>query len=648
MQNSIYMTRRLFFALAFLIGGLSVSAQSDPVIMTINSEAVTLEDFESIFRKNNRDTVITKESLDEYIDLFVNFKLKVAEAKSLGMDTVQTFITELDGYRRQLARPYLTDSEKLDELIDEAYQRTKEEIKASHILITCDAKASPADTLIAYNKIMKIRNRISAGEDFTAVSKETSQDPTAKENGGDLGYFTAFQMVYPFESAAFKTGVGQVSQPVRTRFGYHLVKVVDRRPARGEILCAHIMVRAKSKDAVEEKKAVDKINDIYQQLVQGAEFSEMALKYSEDATTARKGGELPWFDTGKMVEPFENAAFKLAADGDFSGPFKTEYGWHIVKRIEYKPVPDFETVKKDIKNKVSRDSRADITRQSFINKMKTAYNYSADKKCLAKMEASFDTTTNKVTMKEKHLAKTLIMLDGQAYPCSDFAQRIEKRANKRRNISISEMFDKEFTEYTDNLIIDYEDSKLESKYDAFRLLMNEYRDGILLFELTDEKVWSRAVKDTLGLEEFYGKNKDKFMWKDRVQATIYTCKDQKIAADVKVLLDKGTSTGEILDKINAKSQLNLQTIEGTYSMADQQVLSKFEWKEGVSAPISLDGQVVIVDMHKIIPATPKALSEARGLITAEYQNYLEEQWIAELRNKYQYKVNQEVLYSLIN
>lgn len=645
------MVRAISLVSFCLISLMSFAQNPQDVILTVGDENVTLEDFESIYRKNNRDSVVTKESLDEYIELFVNFKLKVAEAKSLGMDTVPAFKTELEGYRRQLARPYLTDDAMLDQLVEEAYSRKKQEIRASHILINCPPNATPEDTLKAFNSINALRDEVIGGADFGAVARKNSQDPSVKDNGGDLGYFTVFQMVYPFEEAAFTTSVGQVSRPCRSRYGYHLVKVSDRRDAHGEIRAAHIMVRVKdSKDPKAVANAEQKIRDIYAQLQSGGKFEDLALKYSEDASSARGGGELPWFGTGKMVEDFEKEAFALAADGDYSAPFQTEYGWHVVKRVEYRPVPEFKDVEKEIKNRVRRDSRSSKTEASFIAKLKKEYSFEQFPKALKPIRSAIDTSiyTGQIKVKKmKKLAAPMMSLDGKTYPAKDFYDYLVKYGPRKKDKSPSDIYDMLLTEFVNKQIMDYEDQRLEGKYRDFRLLMNEYRDGILLFELTDTKVWSKAVKDSTGLDAFYASNKTMFMWDERLDGTIYTCKDKKVAANLAKMLKKGTEASAIMEKINKDSQLNLDSEQGIFIKSDHPVLARITWQKGLSKPIEIDQQVVIVDVREVMAPAPKKLDEARGLITAEYQNYLEDEWITELRNKYSFKVNKDVLYSLV-
>ena len=373
------MNKLLLIALTLTLS-LSSFAQ-DPVIMTINDQEITKSEFLQIYLKNNNDPQYDKVSLDEYMELFKKFKLKVAEAEALGYDTIPKLVKELGGYRKQLALPYLIDSAKNESLIKEAYLRTKEEVRVSHILIKVSEKASPADTLAAYNRIMRLKDRINDGLSFKDVAqgKGGSEDPSVAKNGGDLNFFSAFQMVYPFEEKAYTTELDKVSDPFRTRFGYHILQVTDKRPARGTIETAHIMVAAKisaSQDEVENATA--KINEIYELLENGGNFEELVAKYSDDPSSNKKNGVLPPFGTGtttRMVTEFEEAAFTLKNDGEYSKPIRTNYGFHIVKRLKLTNLASYETMKKTLKSKVAKDERSKTTQDSFVAKLKKEYNF---------------------------------------------------------------------------------------------------------------------------------------------------------------------------------------------------------------------------------------------------------------------------------
>ncbi len=647
-MKPIHLILSIFFTCAFL---QNANAQDkNAAVLTVDGEATSLEEFENIFRKNNRDSSITNQSLDEYMELFINFKLKVKEARELGLDTITKFKNELDGYRAQLARPYLTDTEVLNGLIQEAYEHEKSEIRAMHILVKCEPNAAPADTLIAYNRIIATRERIVQGEDFVTVakSKNGSDDPSAKDNGGDLGYFTAFQMVYPFEEAAYNTPVGQISMPVRTRYGYHIIKVTDKREARGEILVAHIMVKPKS-EANGDLNAENKIREIHQKLMAGENtFEDLASKYSEDGSSSKKAGELPWFGTGKMVMEFEDAAFNLKKDGDFSAPVKTDFGWHIIKRLGYRPLAPFAEREKDLKNKVTKDGRSEQTRSSFVNKLKSSYHFTMNQKELAKLCAKADSNvfTGKLNVKKGQLKKALMTIDGKPVTVGSFNEYMRTKGATKSIVSPAEFVKIQANKFGEEKLLAYEDGKLEDKYTAFRLLMKEYREGILLFELTDQKVWSKAVKDSAGLANFYQSNNTKFMWPERAETAIYTCSNAEIAKTLRKLIGEGRDKSSIAGELNKDTQLNLQIEEGLFTKDDRRILSQTEWKVGLSKDIPDNGQIVIVDIRKILPVAPKKLEEAKGMITSEYQTYLEQEWIKELRRKHKYTVNKDVLYTI--
>jgi peptidyl-prolyl cis-trans isomerase SurA len=638
--------------IALVIFHSSIFAQDkNATVLTVDGEPTSLEEFENIFRKNNRDSVITKQSLDDYMELFINFKLKVKEAKELGMDTVAKFQNELDGYRVQLARPYMTDTDVLNGLIREAYEHEKFEIRAKHILVKLDPNATPADTLAAYSRCIALRERILSGEDFASVAKsrEGSEDPSVKDNGGDLGYFTAFQMVYPFEEAAYNTPVGQISMPVRTRYGYHIIQVSDKRPARGEIHVAHIMVKPKA-EPNGEQNAQTKATEIHQKLLSGEDtFENLASKFSDDQSSSKKGGDLPWFGTGKMVLEFEDASFALKNDGDISVPIKTDYGWHIIKRIGYRPHGTFEEREKDLKNKVSKDGRSEQTKSSFVKKLKKEYNFMLNEKELNKILAKADSNafTGKLHLKKKQLKKTLFSMDGKKVTVGDFNEYFRLKSGNRNNTTPQEFVKNQAERFGEERLLAIEDSKLESKHTAFRLLMKEYKEGILLFELTDQKVWSKAVKDSSGLAGFYNLNAEKYKWPERADAIVYTCTTPDVAKELRKLLAQGLDKSSIAGELNKSSQLNLQIDEGRWSKDDRPILSQVDWKKGISKDlVDANGQVVIVEIKDIAPVSNKKLEEAKGLITSDYQNWLEQEWIKELRAKHKFTVNRDTLYSI--
>ncbi|MBI3511493.1 MAG: peptidylprolyl isomerase [Bacteroidetes bacterium] len=670
-------------------------AADDPVLMTIGTERVHLSEFMYVYKKNNKDQANDTAALRNYLDLFTTFKMKVLEAQELKLDTSTAFKTELAGYRRQVAQPYLTDKKVNDSLLMEAYNRMQEDIRASHILVRVEETALPKDTEIAYTRAIilqnlvagkcnvkqindydaKLRSRFSITKaspaadtlrifnlvnplrqlekkyrgkpaPFDEVAYMASQDETAKQNRGDLGYFTAFSMVYPFETIAYNTPKGKVGGPVRTRFGYHLIYVTDRRPAMGEILVAHIMIKAPEGMKVEDSvNAKAKIDEIYTKVKAGEDFATLAKQFSDDKTSGVNGGQLPWFGLYKMPQTFEHAAFALQNNGDVSEPIKTAWGWHIIKRIDKRGIPPYDQMKNDIRNRVSKDQRAMQGRSALIAQVKKENNfteYPLAKNDFYKVVDSTYWQGKWTADKAKNLNKDLFILGTTHYTQKDFAAYLESHQVRKSKADVKTMVDEAYKQFVDEACVAYEDSMLETKYQDFRYLMNEYRDGILLFDLMDKKVWSKAVKDTVGLRQYYEANKTKYMWDERADATVYSCKDAKTAKLLRKMLKKKKDEKTILATLNKNSQLNV-TIEHKVWNKKENDLVDANWKVGTGANVMKDGRVVFVVTTKIIPPEPKTLQEARGVITSDYQAQLEKEWVDSLKKKYTVTINKDVL-----
>ncbi len=637
-----------FIALSLFITNMQAQSNKDAVLMTIGNTKVSVSEFENVYHKNNTKEVDQK-SLGDYVDLFVNFKLKVKEAEELGLDTVKSFKDELAGYRKQLAQPYLTDKDVNEKLLQETYTRLQEEINASHILVKVGPNALPKDTLEAYNKIMEYRKRALKGEDFAALARESAPkgDPSAKDNGGNLGYFSAMALVYPFETMAYNTKVGEISMPVRSSYGYHIIKVHDRRKSRGEILVAHIMVKTTPNMTKEDSlNAYTKATELYNKLKAGGNFADLAAQFSDDKASAKKGGELPWFGTGKMPPEFEEAAFSIKNINDFTSPMRTKYGWHIIKLIDKRGLASFDEIKNELKGKVSKDSRAQVGRTSLIAKAKTEYKFKENLKSRDEFYKAMDSSIFEgkwEIAKAAKLNKPLFSLGDKNFTQTDFANYINSHQSKRAKTDFKMLIDQTYKQYVEETVVAYEESQLDRKYPEFKALMQEYRDGILLFELTDQKVWSKAVKDTTGAKAFYDKNKNNYMWEERADATIYTCSDEKIAKQVRALMKKKKTEKEIVTEINKSSQLNLQTESKLFVKGENEYVDK-NWNPGTSADIATkDKKVVIVVVNKLMKPEPKSFNDAKGMITADYQSFLEKQWIDELKQKYPVTINKDVL-----
>lgn len=649
------MKKNLLVLVLTVITGLSIG-QTDPIIMEIGNKKITKSEFQQIYLKNNPTPQYDQKSLDDYMEMFTKFKLKVTEAEALGYDTIGKLKKELAGYRKQLAAPYLVDSAANKAMVKEAYERTKIEIRASHILVRCEPNALPADTLIAYNKAVELKNRVLKGELFEDVARGPlgSEDPSARSNGGDLGFFTAFQMVYPFEEAAYRTKVGEISNPVRTRFGYHLIYVTDTRPARGTLKVAHIMVATpKSSTPADIESAKKKIDEIYAKIQGGEKFEDLVDDFSDDPSTSTKEGVLPAFGTGtttRMVTDFENAAFQLKTDGEISKPIKTDYGFHIIKRLEWKDVPDFETAKKDLQNKVNKDERAMKTQDSYVAKLKKAYNYQNQSgKTLKWFEENLDSTYFQGKWKADNLKtdKPLFKLGGKEYTQKQFATYLENNQRGITKENPQTVIHKQYAKWEKEEVLNYEESKLDGKYPAFKSLMNEYHDGIILYEIMTDKVWNKAIQDTVGLKQFFQENRANYVWGERLDALVYECLDQKIADQVYKMIQNDTiNSKHVIDVINKDSELNLRVRTNKFETELTPFLKGQNLKKGANKPYELNGKFYVVKIAAILPPTPKELAEAKGAITSDFQNYLEKKWMDQLRINHPVKVYKEVLYSL--
>jgi len=655
-----------FFSSIFI--AQTKTANDDPVLLKINERKVTLSEFEYVYTKNNLNPqVIDQKSVEEYLELFINFNLKVYEAMQLGLDTHASFIDELAGYREQLAQPYLTDQEVANHLVEEALERMQHDIRASHILINLEQHASPEDTIAAWNKLMEIRQRAIDGEDFGQLAEMYSDDPSAKgspatanrpamrPNYGDLRYFNVLDMVYPFESAAYNLELGEISLPVRTNFGYHLIKLTDRIPATGRARVAHIMINLPA-DADEnaQKQALDKINEIHHKLQDGEDFAELAQRFSDDNASARRGGELPAFTANRMVPEFIKAISYMSQEGEISQPLRTDFGWHIIKFFE-KQIPTEEEAIADLRNRISRDSRAHLSKDAVVQRLKKEYDFKEFKDNLeiffSKVDESiFEGNWDKSILTEHQ--KPLFQFADMIYNQQDFASYLSRVQSVRTPESIRNYVSTMYRNFYQQKLMDYEDSRLEEKYPEFRQIMREYHDGILLFELTDQKVWSKAMRDTTGLKEFFENNIDDYMWQDRFDAEIFTFNSEKEARDgrrqIRRAHRRNISYDELLANFNQTNQLNVSGEKGIFEIGQVPVLSELSQQAGVSDIMRSGNNYVVVKVNEFMPSQPKKLNEVRGLVIADYQNYLEKKWVKELREKYDYFVNREALDALIS
>ena len=621
-------------------------------ILTINGNKVYKSEFEQIYWKNKKEKLATKEELDEYIDLFINFKLKVLAAEKLGLDTMNKFINELNGYKIQLEKPYLIDTAINEALIKEAYFRTINEIEASHIMIKVSPTSSPLDTLKAWKTIDSISKVLAnTKSSFGELAEELSHCPSGKMDKGNLGYFNAFKMVYPFENAAYNTTIGKVSPIVRTRFGYHLVKPHNLRKAKGRVKAAHIMIVCDSKKQSDCDNAKEKIHAIYSSIMNGESFEEIAKESSNDRKSAQKGGELGWISSGGNVYPsFENAVFNLIANNQISKPFQTPNGWHIVKRLDFENVKSYEDLRYELKNKIQKDARAQKTRSSFINSLKITYalKETFDPKTVQNILANkyFDSIEIRKNTRPKSIDKVIVDFTENQFTYKDFIvflSNTSKQLGKYK--SDVKLISEKYNQFLNLNLIEYEKTQLPLKYPDFKALLKEYRDGILLFDISDQMIWSKAIKDTSGLKLFYEKNQDTWKYPNRAKTEIYTTHDKKTAKKIYKLLSKKIRYDSI-QKIVNQDDMNVELNKKTLDEFNDFNMSYNELSEGITKPIKVNEKFIILNVYEKLDSRNKLLNEAEGIIVSAYQNHLEKEWIKKLRSENEITVNYDALYSI--
>ena len=585
--------KKVILSIILLAGAFMGFAQEDKVLMTINGEPVMLSEFLYIYEKNNQETSLEKKSKEEYLDLFINFKLKVTEAIAQGVDTTEAFKKELAGYRAQATPKYMQDNEAVDSLVELSYKRQANVRRAAHIAIQCPANADSVAEAEALAKINLARERVTTGvekkvkkgrkwitvrepEAFANVAREMTEDPAGKENGGELGWIQVFRYVYPFEEAVYNTPVGGVTEVFRSPYGFHIALVEEER-AFEEVHAAHIMKMTPRGGEATAGQAKKDIDSLYQVVLAGADFAEVASANSDDKGSAMRGGDLGWFGRGMMVQPFEDITFGMQP-GEMSEPFATRFGWHFVKLYEKRGIQPLDSVRNQLLMQVKRDVRYQEADKSFIKKTRAEYNLPA------------------------------------------------------------EMSDEEVKAYAD--------AHLEEKHADLRNLVREYHDGILLFDVSLREVWDKANKDTEGLAAYFKAHKKAYTWDEpRYKGYMIYAKNEAAAKAAKQII-KSANADSIMSyidqRINVDSVQYVKVEQGLWTAGKNAAVDKYGFKSKTAAYTASEEFPVVVPVGKVLKA-PQEYTDVRSQVTTDYQDYLEEQWIATLREKYPVVVNKEAL-----
>ncbi len=624
------------FILSFSFG------EASETLIEINNEPVSTKEFLYIYQKNNIDgqADFSQKSLEDYLELFINYKLKINQAKDLGLDTNKALISEYEGYKKQLLETHV-QRETLDPLIKQEYKRSLSDVGMAHIFID-------KDTENAERKIKEAHQALVKGELFEQVAAKYSEDDLSKSKGGFVGYFSAMQIGFPqIEDALYNTKVEAFSDVIVTERGYHIFKVLDVRPARRSIKVAIVKI-----DIPEETElkatAKAKIDSVYMLLQQGESFGELAMKYSDDETTKMRGGEMDWFGINTYVRDFEEAAYALEEDGQISEPFQTEKSWYVIKRLKLADVPTQENSERLIRTKLISSKMYQQKMDNFYSALKTSFGFKLHSDAVEALKEQLDTVwdSKPYQFASEQSEKPLMEISGRQVTEKEFVKVIQAGFTKSSGGIGRQKTELVFRDAVRELLLDaYEQSLIDTQFE-YASLLEEYKNGVLIFELSKMEVWDKAVKDSLGLINFYKSLGNKYAWNKRAEiAEIVSSKKDLSLKEFKktVKKQKLNSTGQweqfLENNPDSKIKATLKTIEEGVSEESQNIV----WTKGVH----VNEKGGLYQVIAIRPSQRKALSEVRGLVVTEYQDSLEKNWLRKLRQTYRVEVNRDVLQKLV-
>ena len=609
---------RILIAFSLTTFSLLGQTKKDKVLLKINNQPVYQSEFIRLFGKNTSFKMAgEKPSIEKDFDLFIDYKLKLLVAKKLRMDTVASYRKEVAQYKEQLLQPYLKDDRYIDSLVRQAYQRSLTEVKASHILIKSPQNAK--DTALAYAKISQLQKELEGGADFAELAQAQSEDPSAKINKGDLGYFSVFRMVHPFENAAYETPVGSLSEIFKTRFGYHLLKVHEVRKSMGEMEVAHIMVRDTT---VEGKNSIDKV---HQALLEGGVFEELAKKYSDDRRSANNGGKLPRFTRGAMPPPFGEMSFSLTQAEKYSKPFRTDYGWHVVKYIKHHPIQSFDSIKNSLAEKVKKDGRSKNLGNPLVNQLRKQSQIKTNPKALAYY--------NEPENENKTVPSSfwVLKIDKDTLWQQDYEQFVQEKKKKTSDkpLDLIEAF-------ADEQLLQRYKHQIASSNQEFIDLFEEYKNGLLLFDLMQSKVWGAAQKDTLGLEAFFKANQKEYKTKTTAEAIVLRTKDQARIAELQKIMQEQQPLDSL--KTRLKSHSDVLVREGVFEKGAAIFPKNTDYSSRVAQLHQEGDAYLLVQVFDVKAPVLQTLDQVKGKVVSDFQNKIEADWLRALRTKNEVKV----------
>jgi peptidyl-prolyl cis-trans isomerase SurA len=626
------------------------SSTTQESLMTIGGKNVDKDELIYLISKGqgpseNVSTGISREEFDENMDLFINYKLKVREAEAQGLDETVDFLREFESFKENLKAPYLIKNSLEEGELRKAYSRMQEVVRASHILIQFPPGASQEDSVSVLKMALKVKSEVENGGDFNLLALEYSDDPSARQNQGDLGYFTSLQMVQPFEDAAYNMKVGEVSNPVLTNFGYHIIRIQDRQPNPGQVQVSHILVRIDPTNPNGEDLAKRKVNDIYTEIQKESTIWENIVNiYSEDPSSREKGGLLPSFSVGSMIPEFEMAAFTLTEPGEVSPPIRTQYGYHIIRLEEKNPLDSFESMEDNIRSRILRDSRSTMIKSQVMAIQKSRYNFDENEGNIA----SLRTELNKLSKAEfksyiennGESAKELFKIGNISFTAANFIVFLDEEELAIK--TSQKIFDFWYDRFVADSLNAAEEKDLQANNKDYQMLVKEYRDGILLFSLMNKEVWQKGIEDSVAQQEYFQQNIGKYQWPNRVYAYIVKVLDLTKIDKARELLAGKTPSSELVSSFESyyqeSSPLAYQTEYGLIPYATNPVLSKANLELNYQE-VEANGHLNLILLGEKIPAGPKQFVDTRGLVIRDFQESLEKNLITELRKKYPVQIN---------
>lgn len=632
--------------IAISAGVLLAKTEKDPVIMTVNGRPVYKSEFEYLYNKNAGQQ-IEQQTLDQYVDMFVNYKLKVADALANHYDTTAAYQDELRKYRAELAAPYMLDTDAEKELLDEAFNRYQRLVNVSHIML--QSAPVPVDTQ-ALALADSIRTEILSGRlDWNDAAARYSIDRGTNTKGGKMGWLLTGRFPAPFEDAAYTTPVGEISEPVNSGYGYHIVRVDAEKPNPGEVKARHILKLTARKSEEDAAKAKQQIDSIYEVLMNGADFAEVARKESEDPGSKANGGELDWFGAGMMVAPFDSAAFSMA-EGVISRPIETAYGWHIIEVTGHRPMKQRAEMEEQLKNIINSSEKGTIPARRFLEKMSVKYNSHLLEDNLGKIEqmieanpGGYDST---IIARLKTMDMPVAIVAGETIPVKDVMRGVAVTASKDAP-NARAIISQAARRAMDNKTRTKAQEDLYDTNTDYRNLINEYTDGILLFNVSQDRVWQKASSDRAGMEDFFRKHRDSYAFDEpRFKAYIIFTTSDSLENEVKNYL--ATLPDSSIDPTTFASQLRDKF--GKHVRAERVIAKKGE--NAITDYLAFGGPKpdsktvswtnYFAFKGQIIDE-PVEADDVRSKVISDYQSSLEQDWINELHKKYPVKIDKKVL-----